>query len=146
MNRSQKIASLDKALIEKTRNDGTTFKCFSDEAPKELRDLFLEHYEVRDQDYEIFYSACIELSVIYADVKENEDIEDAISERLVDLASIYNSDRIALLNVYNEEEIADIIRDFGSATVSEACAVWYDRAVEEAANIINNWVKETTEL
>ena len=58
MNNKEKIELLSKSMEVKKRADDTSFTCFSDTAPEELKDLYLEHYEVRDIEYEIFSKAC----------------------------------------------------------------------------------------
>lgn len=145
MNKAQKIVSLANAMTCKTRDDGTEFYCFTDEAPQELRNLFLEHYTIRDVDYETFSDACRVVEEVYGETNnlvDGEDgIEDAIYERSVDRASVYTGARLGYLNVWNESEVSEIMKD-GYESIADACAVWYDRQVEAQAMIIKNWIEE----
>lgn len=127
-------------MATSVRDDGSTYNHFTDQAPEELRALYLEHYEVRDIQYQIFSTACDIVHDIYeSDDKDYESIEDRIYDSSPDSGSIWNAERLAYLDVWNEEDIADIVREM-SVSISGACAYWYDRQVEQAAIIINQWV------
>lgn len=147
----QKIATLSKAMTRSERDDKTEFYHFTDNAPEELKDLYLEHYEVRNIDYETFSSACDMLSDIYYDyVEENtehnealaksEIIIDQIYERSADSASVYTADRLSYLNIWNQDEISDYIKNGIAEDIQTACAIWYDAQVEQASLLINEWV------
>ncbi len=148
MNKEQKIASLANAMTCKTRDDGTEFYCFTDEAPQELRDLFLEHYTIRDVDYETFSDACRVIEEVYGEHTDKDgrfndiDIEEAIYERSGDRASVYTSERLGYLNMWNEYEVSDIMSEYSAKSIANACAIWYDKQVEEQAMIIKNWIEE----
>ena len=73
--------------------------------------------------------------------KENDAIIDEICEASGDSASYYNIDRLGYLNVNNEDDIADIMHEYGERSISVACAIWYDRQVEHGALIIRDWVE-----
>ncbi len=141
---NQKIAFLNTAMTVSKREDNTEFTHFSDTAPESLTDLFLKHYEVRDQDYEMFSTACEIVHEIHNDSESMNlgDIEENIYEHCSDIASPYNSDRLAYLNIWNDEEIADIFKQYNCTTISQACGIWYDNQVEQMAIIINEWVNE----
>lgn len=142
MTKSEKIASLDAAMTVSKRNDDTEFDHFTDTAPKELQDLFLEHFEVRDVDYEIFDRACDIVSEIYSDKPDatEEEATEEIYERASDSANVYTSIRLDYMNMWNEQEISEIMREYDLSSIADACAVWYDRQVEQAATLINEWV------
>lgn len=143
MTKKEKIAALDGAITTSTRDNGDVFSHFSDSAPKELHDLFLEHYEVRDNDYEIFGSACGILVDIYNDEAQETDGNDftidAIYERSSDQASVYTAVRLSYLDIGNQEDIGSWVRA-NYTDIADACAYWYDNQVEQAAFIINEWV------
>lgn len=142
MTKDEKLAVLDKCMTVSTRDDGTDFNHFTDEAPEELKDLYLEYYEVRDQDYEIFARACDIVGDVYAYKPDSTDEEatDAIYEEASDSASVYTADRLEIINIWNEEEISEMVRSEGHDSIAQACASWYDRQVEQAAIIIKDWV------
>jgi len=133
MNKKQKFEYVAKAMTQSEREDGTEFYHFTDEAPEEFVDLFLSHYEVRDLDYEIWNDACIWISErdYKAFIKDDFEYND------MSFASVYNADRLAYLNVWNEDEIADYTKQ-GYGNISVACAYWYDNQVENAIYFIRN--------
>lgn len=136
-----KIDALEKSMKRSKRDDKTEFYHFTDTAPKELKDLFLEHYEVRDLDYEIFSTA---IDTFIEAWNNNEDsptlLDDYIDENYNDFSSPYNADRLAYLNVWNDSEIAEISKNYSCESVSLACAIWYDEQVKGAIRIISDWV------
>lgn len=141
MTKQEKIAVLDKAMTVSKRDDGTTYTHFTKEAPEELKDLFLEHYNVRELDYDVFSEACDVVSEVYADkpnATDDQATED-IYERSSDRASYYNDDRLEYITIWNQDEVADIVREQG-CDIATAGAVWYDRAIEQASIIIKDWI------
>lgn len=151
MTKQEKIASLENAMTQGTRGaakdgqlvaGGEQFYHFTDTAPKELVALFLEHYAVQDLDYETFSVACDIVSDIYDTYGKDTDDEatERIYEQASDSASIYTSDRLSYLNNNNEYEIAEIAQEYATDSISSACAIWYDKQVEQAAIIIKDWI------
>lgn len=145
MNKNEKIASLSTAMTTSVRRDNPeeTFHHFTDEAPKELRDLYLEHYEIEDIDYETFSRACDIVSEIYTD--KPDITQDAADEKIYEIAgygtaSVYTSTRLSYLDVNNEGDISDLMSEYGLTSIADACAAWYDRQVEQAAILINDWL------
>lgn len=134
----ERYESVCSAFVQKKRDDGTEFYCFADNAPEELKDLFLEHYEVRDQDYEIMYDASSEI--------EDTELADIIKEDgnelfyEIESASVYNADRLSYLNIWNDDEISGIFKEYLCESISQACAMWYDRQVEEACNLLREYI------
>lgn len=153
MTKKEKLASLETAMMWSTRgaakegqldSEGEEYCHFSDSAPEELKELFMEHYEIRDLEYEIFKKACDLVSEIYTDtptIAEDKATEE-IYERACDRASVFTSDRLSYLNLWNENEISETMQEYSLKSISDACAVWYDRQVEQAACIINEWVNK----
>jgi hypothetical protein len=125
-----------KAMEIKKREDGTEFHCFSDEAPEELKDLFLRYYSVRDLDYEIFSVA---IDTIVEAWNNNEDsptlIREYIEENYNDFSSVYTADMLGYLNIWNHDEILENIKEM-VCDIPAACAYWYDSQVKSAINII----------
>lgn len=138
MTTKEKIFKLQNTMQVRKRLDSTEFTCFSDTAPEELKDLFLEHYEVRDLDYIIFSKA---IDVIVETAEEGEDDLQNIIEQVQntnDFASPYNTDRLAYLNIFNDDEITGVFKEYECMSVSQACAIWYDDQVHAAVEIIIN--------
>jgi hypothetical protein len=141
MTKQEKIKALETAMTVSKRADESEYTHFTDEAPEELKDLFLTHYEVRDIDYITFSRACDIVSEIYADKPEisKDDAEEDIYERASDSASPYNATRLEYLNIWNQDEVADYVRDL-NVDISTAAAYWYDKQIEQSAVLINEWV------
>lgn len=131
----------------KQRLDNTNFYCFSDNAPEELKDLFLEHYDIKDLDYQIFSKACDTISEVYEYQNNNDnkvyDFENYIQDNYNEFASVYTSDRIDYLDSSNDNEIAEIVINYKCESISFACAIWYDEQVQNAISlIINNYLNK----
>jgi hypothetical protein len=142
LTKKQKIEALGTYMTYSKREDGTGFHHFTDNAPEELKDLYLEHYEVRDIDYDTFSTALDIVSEIYGDKPEatEEEATDDLYERASDSASVYTADRLAYLDIWNEDEISELMREYGEHSIATACAIWYDRQVEQAGAIIIGWI------
>lgn len=135
MTKKQKIQCLALAMTLSERSNGTSYHHFTDEAPEELKDLFLSRYQVRDQDYDIFSSAC--------DVFSSYDIKDIQDGNIDDdFSSPYTSDRLACLTVWNQNEITNYIRN-SDCDIQEACASWYNDEVRNAVNILLEWINSS---
>lgn len=65
MTKQEKINTLDNAMTQSERANGDEFNHFTESAPEELKSIFLESFEVRDVDYNIFSKACDIVSEIY---------------------------------------------------------------------------------
>jgi hypothetical protein len=150
MTKSQKINALAKAMRQSVRGaakdgmldpEGEKYYHFTDEAPKELQDIFIEHYEVRDVDYETFSAACDIVFDIYTSEPtiSKEEAEDDIYESASDSASVYTGERLSYLNVWNQDEVAEIVREH-ECDIATGAAIWYDKQVEQEAILINEWV------
>ena len=142
MTKEEKKAGLTAYMTVSTRDDGTVFNHFTDKAPEELKDLFLKHYNVDDLDYEIFRAALDVVDGVYM-WKEDatpEEAEEYIYETAPDSASIMTYDRLQYLNNYTEGEISDVMHEYDVRSIADACAIWYDKEVEQAAIIIKDWV------
>jgi len=140
MNTEEKYKALVNAMELKTRDDKSEFYAFTDSVNRELIDLFLENYEVRDTDYQIFSKAidCMADLELEDILKDDFDVYEAVN----DVCSVYNSDRLALLNIWNDIEITDILKEYECSEISTACAVWFDREVQNAVSlIISKYIK-----
>ena len=125
MTKEEKIASLSSAMTTSVRKDNPkdTFYHFTDTAPEELRNLYIEHYAVKDIDYETFSRACGIVSEIYADKPDitQDAATDEICERASDSGSVYTYQRLQYLDASNESDISDLIREYGLTSIAEAC-------------------------
>lgn len=143
MTKQEKIAAIGAAMTTSKRayEPHDAFYHFTYSAPRELIELYLKHWEVRDLDYETFSRACDIVSEIYAEKPEitQDDATDDIYERASDSANVYNDVRLGYLTIWNQDEIGDYVRDL-HCDVATAAAYWYDKQVEQQAIIINDWI------
>ena len=143
MPKEEKLKSLETAMDKSKRDDGTEFYHFTSTAPESLRGVFVEHFAGGDVFYDIFDTACSMLVDIYNDESQETDgcefIEEAIEERATDSASVYTSVRLEYLDSENQEEISEDVQGL-EVSIADACGYWYDRQVEQAAMIINQWL------
>lgn len=145
MTKQEKIDSLEDVMtMSKKHVSLVNFYHFSDKASKELEEIFQKHtdHSLNDLDFEIFSSACDIVSEIYNNnpTATKGQIEDAIYVRSNDSASIFTINLLSYLNIYNEEDISEIVREGNGLAISTACALWYDRQVEQAAILIKDWI------
>lgn len=89
-------------------------------------------------DYSIMSDACDALSAVDAD-----DIDEVDNYELaMNTASVYTAEQLSWLNIWNQAEISEIVREHG-CDIGTACAVWYEQQVALAIemllqDIINN--------
>jgi hypothetical protein len=142
LTKQEKIAGLEKYMELSERADGTKFYYFTADAPNELRAIYMEKCEIRDIDYETFNVALNIVSGIMTDKPDAtpNEVEDGIYERAGDSASVYTSDRLGYLNIWNESEVSDIHREGCAESIADACAVWYGQRVEELAMYVKDWI------
>lgn len=143
MTKKEKIACLSEAMTTSKRDsDEESFYHFTDKAPRKLKDLFLQQYDVQNLDYETFSHACDIVSEIYADKPNatDDEVTEDIYERSHDSASVYTSTRLSYLNNQNESDISELVKETSYNSIASACAIWYDKQVEQQAIIIKDWV------
>lgn len=142
MTKEEKIASLAHAMTTKKRPDETTFTCFSDTAPEELKNLFLDHYAVRDIEYMIFADACdIMDTLLQVNNHRVDEIDTLIHDDTEDSASPMTADRLGYLYNWNQDEITKYVQT-RKIDIATACAFWYDDQVQNACFIIKNWIQQ----
>jgi len=134
-------AEVQNAMETKERTPGdesTRFYCFKDNASQAIKDIFMDNYEIRDLDYQIFSDACDFFCNYTIEELKDDDKDNVINE--YESASIYITDRLAYLNVYNENEIADTMDEYGGESISQACAYWYDEQVRNAIRLLAEYI------
>lgn len=140
MDYKTKLSQLEKAMEVKKRDNRSEFTCFTDTAPESLKDLFLEHYNVKDLDYQIFSQA---IDIYLEAWNNNEDsptlLLDYIEDNYNEIGSVYISDRLAYLDNFNQSEITEFVKSY-DVDIQDACAIWYNEQVHSAMHIIHDWV------
>lgn len=114
--------------------DGEVFNHFTDTAPQELRDLFLENFEVKDLDYAIFSRACDAVAETSLDDLADYEFEG-------EFASVYTFDRLQYLDNNNQSEISEFVQNY-KVDIATACAIWYDEQVNRACGLIRDYILE----
>ena len=136
------IKMLEGSMLGNTRDNGDEYFYFSDTVDENLRELYIKNYSISDLDYEIFNCAIntITEAYMYFNNKINKDSKqdfiEYIQENYNEHASIMTYDRLQYLNNYNDDEVAKIIDECDLASVSQACAFWYDEQVNNAISLI----------
>jgi len=94
--------------------------------------------------YEIMNDACnyITENITIENLQNPDfDFREDTEANLTEFASIYTQTRLEYLNQWNQDEITDILKDY-SCDIQTACAIWYDRQVEEAITKLIEWLQE----
>ena len=55
-----------------------------------------------------------------------------------DMASVYTAERLGYINVSNQSEISDVMRDYDAEDIATAAAIWYDDKVKNTAMTLRN--------
>lgn len=143
MTKQEKKAIFDRAYKTKKVEDAREeITVINDELPEaeytavmNIQHDLNEHTGTFELDYEIMSRA----SDIIADLTL-EDLERAdIYELTADSASVYTATRLAYLNIWNQDEISDKLKEFG-CDIATACAIWYDEQVAYACELIRNYI------
>lgn len=87
-------------------------------------------------DYPIMNDACNAVNEVeFKDLAEKDFFEDG------EYASVYTAERLSYLTMNNQAEISEILREYGTdVDIATASAVWYDRKVMEACQMIKDYV------
>ena len=93
-------------------------------------------------DYSIMNDACNYVSEL-----EHKDLADPNWDYLDhmdmgEFASVYTADRLSYLNIHNQDEVSQIMREYSLDDIQTACAVWYDRQVERAIGLLIEWLRK----
>ena len=90
-----------------------------------------------DLPYKILNNALEELSDNCEDIKDLADY-DSRESTPDGFCSVYTWDRLQLLNVHNQADISEVMKEYGYNDIADACAVWYDNQVYDAIDLIKN--------
>lgn len=55
-------------------------------------------------------------------------------------ASVYTSTQLSYLNIHDEAEISDLMKDEAITSIAQACSVWYSRKVAEACEALKEYI------
>lgn len=145
MTQKEKHALLAKAYVTKeVSDDRKEIEVINDELPKEfseaIRDIQFKLNEstgIFELDYPIMSMACS----LLADVGFEELKDTDLVELSNDCASVYTNTRLSYINVNNQQEISDVLREYGNdVDIATACAVWYERQVIIALDLLLDFI------
>lgn len=138
MNKQEKYNEVAEAMEFKKWDNGKEGYIIRDTCTGDTKQLLMDIiYDERvggesDLSYEIVAKACAVISEIeLKDLKDWDIYENNEDEH----ASIYNTERLAYLNNWNEGEISDTFKEYNCELISNACAYWYD-------NMVNNTIEK----
>lgn len=115
-----------------------------DETPEETRKVLIDIiYDKNiggshDLSYEIVFRACDVISELSLEDLENTDCLWDIER---DWASFYTAERLGYLNMNNQDEIIEKLKEYDS-DIATACAVWYDAMVRDVAIELQEYITE----
>lgn len=99
-----------------------------------------------DLSYEICAQACEAVSDFHSN-EDYEELQDYLCDN-GDFASYLIFDRLAYLNIGNQDEVTEILKE-NNCNIEEASAIWYDQKISEVATFLDDWHffgKEESEL
>lgn len=104
-----------------------------------LKDLYLDliYSQNIGGNIETGYNLCYEAKCFFED--ETSETIDELQESLegyYDFASVYDSELQSYLNINNEQEIAETMKEYNLDSISQACAIWFENKVREIIGII----------
>lgn len=141
MNIEQRKEAVAKAMEYRYRggNKADGFFHWKENTSQEIQNIFLDNYEIHDLDYEIFSKACDIIGELSLDELKDEDkASELIQEQ--EPASVYTADRLAYLNIWNEDEISDMMKEYSISSIAMACAIWYDEQVQSACHLLRAYI------
>lgn len=88
-----------------------------------------------DLSYEIMAKAC--------DVVSQQDIEELAGDDgfyEAEEASVYTAERLSYLNIHNQQDISDKMKEYDCEDIQTACAYWYDEQVRSACEQLRDYI------
>lgn len=99
-----------------------------------------EHTGSFELDYSIMSDACTAMASYDAD-----DIDNIDTYEIADgTASVYTATQLSWLNINNQSEIADVVREH-ETDIGTACAVWYEQQVATACDMLRDMINENAQ-
>ena len=118
-------------LETRKRDNGDEFICRKDGTPEHIISIMQDVMYANDNhnfdlDYKIMNDALMELSEIeFADLAEYE-----VHESESEYASVYTGERLSYMNMWNQDEISEVMKEYSTEDIATACAIWYDNQVK----------------
>lgn len=144
MTKNDMLNALDCAYVSKQKGEDTIM-ILNEQSPvyELVRDVQykLNRYTGSfELNYSIMSDACTAMSEINEDTLEDMDPY----ELSMDTASVYTATQLSWLNINNQVEIADIVREY-ETDIGTACAVWYEQQVATACELLRDIINENAQ-
>jgi len=121
------------AFTTTTRNDGTDVIILRDNLPDDIRTNLLDIlHDAKEKagDFDLAYEIVSQSFELLPDTTEDLATFNPY-DTYIESASIYPYDRLQYLNIHNQYDIAQVLKETSSDDIANACAIWYDRIVQE---------------
>jgi hypothetical protein len=148
MKTQEKLNAISDAYIsKKVEDEREEIKVINDASPihDAMRDIQFElneHTGTFELDYEIMDDACIALSDLSLEEIKKDDFD--AYELSHDTASVYTATQLSYINIHNQDEIAEKVKEY-SCDIGTAAAGWYEDQVARAIELIRDWLLEVEE-
>ena len=126
------------------QNERAEIYLFTDNIDEEVKEILTRNIwkdnigGTSDLGYAICNSACYLISdTAIEDLEENEDMFYESGS-----ASVYTSDRLSYINMHNQDEISEKMKEYSTEDIATACAVWYDDMVRSVALELRDYILE----
>lgn len=135
--------AIENAMQPMKWDNGKEGYIISDNCAEPVKDILMT--QIYDENiggtHDLSFEICAKACDCITELDLNElDTEQNLYE--FENSSIYNNERLAYLNNNNEQEIAEVMKEYGCESISQACAIWYDNQVryttETLLDYINN--------
>lgn len=147
MKPEEKLALIGDAYkTKKVDDEREQIHIINDELPEKFHEAILNiQFKLNEETgtFELDYDIMNDATGIIADncttPKELEEADFYEHES----ASVYTSTRLGYLHANNQQDVSDILHEFGKETdIATACAVWYDRQVTRACELLREFIME----
>ena len=95
-----------------------------------------------DAEFELSYEIMAEACSIINELDMNELSEADFFAEADSRANVYTYTQLSYLNVKNEAEISDLIKDEAITSIAQACSIWYSQKVSEACQALSDYIMQ----
>lgn len=133
--------AIENAMQPMKWDNGKEGYIISDNCAEPVKDILMK--QIYDNNiggtHDLSYEICAKACEVISELDLNElDTEQNLYE--FENSSIYNNERLAYLNNNNEQEIAEVMKEYGCESISQACAIWYDNQVRYTAETLLDYI------
>ena len=149
MTKQEKLDAIGSAYeSKKVSDERKEIQIISEKCPQEVKEviqLLQRGLEVSfEQSYDIMADACYILS---EKTLTGRDRGDSLTGDDLDFmadadsnANVYTAVQLSYLNINNEAEISDLMKDESITSIAQACNAWYIQKVAEACEALKEYI------